>query len=177
MNKISSQNYCRDVVREHDYNRYLLHFFVPRHVRRATLAMLALNHEWQSITAKSQDPTLRLIRLQWWRDEIEKIYDETPYASGPVLDEVYACNHLIKKELLLDIIHRYQQATQGQQADIEESLYNAITGTIPNDQHIQRFSKVLQKHDTLEPQAPFRALRLWLTHTSHCFCCLRRPAG
>jgi hypothetical protein len=178
MNKISSHDFCRDFVRNENYNLYLLHFFAPRNKRNAILAIMALHTELRFIPQKVQDVTLRLIRLQWWRDEIQKIYDDQPHANSPILDELANSFFGLTKEsnqneqdplikskgdaLIKDYLTRFTQSFQGHDADIDESLY-ALFGHVINDPRANNhFSKKLFLYDNLPDHTIFRAFRLWI---------------
>lgn len=160
MNKISSQDYCRNFVRDANYNLYLLHFFVPREKRRAILSIMALHCDLRAIPQKVQDPMMRLIRLKWWSDEIEKINNGEPFADSPVLQEI---DETYPKTIQWDsYFDRFNQSLRGETVDIDESLYE-IFGQIINDEKLNnRFSKRLALHDEMDDSVYFRAFRLWL---------------
>lgn len=175
MQKISSEQYLRNFVREVDYNLYLLHFFVPRHYRLPILALMGLHCELRTIPKKVQDPMLMLIRLQWWRDEIDKIANGEAYADSPILTVMSSCDliagsqklgkdPLVKSQsdsLFHDYLNRVDESMRGNQADIDEAFYTLMTNAIDNDKARQRFIKKLMHHDELEDKKAFRALRLW----------------
>lgn len=72
-------------VRRADPDRYLLSLFAPRAVRPALWALYLLNHEISRTRASVTDTRLGLIRLQWWRDEIAKIYAGPGCGQIPIL--------------------------------------------------------------------------------------------
>jgi hypothetical protein len=145
MNKISSEEFCRNFVRRENYNLYL--------------AMMALHTELLQIPQKATDPTMRLIRLQWWRDEIEKLTHNKPHADSPILDEIKHINLNISKDYL-DVFDNF---CRGNAVDINEPLYDLFGKIIQSEKDINRFSKKLFAHDNLPPETKFRAARLWLS--------------
>lgn len=161
MKKISSQDYCRNFVREEDYNLYLLHFFVPRQKRQSILAVMALHTELNSIPKKVQDPMMRIIRLKWWHDEIKKIMKDKPHSDSPILDEITSC---CDKDISWDeYFKRFEQSMRGEQSDIGEALYDIFGKIIGDKKVVHKFSKRLARHDEMDDDVLFRALRLWLT--------------
>lgn len=156
--------YCRNYVRETDYHRYLLSFFVPRRIRGDALAILAFNAELQSIPARIHDPVAGLIRLQWWRDEIGKIYAGTPHAASPVLSAMATTiqAHNIPHTLCESLCACYEDILRGVSRDPDDALYALYGSLSMTEKEKNRFSKRLHLHDIMDDHTPFRALRLWL---------------
>ncbi len=70
---------CAAIVREHDYDRYVCTMFAPPEHREALFALYAFNYEIAKTREVVSDTTLGLIRLTWWREAIEEIFDgKTP---------------------------------------------------------------------------------------------------
>lgn len=67
--------YSGDIIRQHDYDRYLLSLFAPHAVRPHLWALFAFNYKIAKTREVVSDTTIGLIRLQWWRDAIAGIYD------------------------------------------------------------------------------------------------------
>ncbi|MCB1652113.1 MAG: squalene/phytoene synthase family protein [Alphaproteobacteria bacterium] len=82
-----SQNlpYCAQLVKTHDPDRFLLSMLYPRAVRPALWALFAFNHEIAKTREVVSETRLGLMRLQWWKDEIGKLYDGTPPPDHEVL--------------------------------------------------------------------------------------------
>ncbi len=59
------------LVRRHDPDRFLTALFAPPDRRDALLVLYAFNHELARAREVASEPTLALIRLQWWREVIE----------------------------------------------------------------------------------------------------------
>jgi phytoene synthase len=59
------------LVRQHDPDRFLTALFAPPTKRDALLTLYAFNHELARAREVASQPTLALIRLQWWREVIE----------------------------------------------------------------------------------------------------------
>jgi phytoene synthase len=59
-------------VRRADPDRFLASLFAPAARREPLWALVALNHELARAREAAREPTLALIRLQWWREAIEE---------------------------------------------------------------------------------------------------------
>jgi phytoene synthase len=59
------------LVRRHDPDRYLAALFAPPPQRDALMVLYAFNHELARAREVAREPTLALIRLQWWREVVE----------------------------------------------------------------------------------------------------------
>ena len=78
MSAIDSQKYVARQVRGHDYDRYFATLFCPAGCRPALLALYAFNLEIATIREMVSEPLIGHMRLQWWRDAIDAIYDGQP---------------------------------------------------------------------------------------------------
>ncbi len=67
-----------DLVRRVDHDRFLCALFAPRDRRAALFALIAFNHEIARVRETVSEPLLGRIRLQWWREAIQELYDGTP---------------------------------------------------------------------------------------------------
>lgn len=68
-------SYCADIVRRNDPDRFLLTLMCPARVRESLWALFALNYEIAKTREVVSETATGLIRLQWWRQAIEKIYE------------------------------------------------------------------------------------------------------
>lgn len=69
---------CANIVAKQDNDRYLTALFAPPDQREGLFALYAFNHEVAKTREVVTEPTLGLIRLQWWRESIEGAYAGTP---------------------------------------------------------------------------------------------------
>ena len=65
-----SADYCHDLVRAGDKDRYLASLFAPDELRPYLLALYAFNIEIARVRETVSEAALGEIRLQWWRDAI-----------------------------------------------------------------------------------------------------------
>lgn len=82
---VSHQAACAEIVRRHDRERYLVSLFAPPERRDGLFAILAANHEIAKTAEVVSDPTIGLIRLQWWREAFDGIEAGKPRAHEVVL--------------------------------------------------------------------------------------------
>lgn len=60
--------FCAELVRTHDFNRYVSTLFVPAEQRRALVALYAFNVEISRVHEQVSQPLPGEMRLQWWTD-------------------------------------------------------------------------------------------------------------
>ncbi len=60
-----------ELVRRHDPDRFLTALFAPPERRETLFVLYAFNHELARAREVTSEPTLALIRLQWWREVVE----------------------------------------------------------------------------------------------------------
>jgi 15-cis-phytoene synthase len=75
----------RRIARSGDPDRALAALFAPRQTRADLLALYALNVELARIAEQVSEPELGAIRLQWWRDALERA-KEGEATGHPVAD-------------------------------------------------------------------------------------------
>ncbi|MGE3302044.1 MAG: phytoene/squalene synthase family protein [Hyphomonadaceae bacterium] len=75
-------------VRASDEDRWLASRFAPKRARGRLVGLYALNSEIAAIPAKVREPRLGDIRLQWWRDALEGVFDRGETAGHPVLEAI-----------------------------------------------------------------------------------------
>jgi phytoene synthase len=64
----NSAGFCADLVRRHDFVRYVSTLFMPAAQRRALLAIYAFNVEISRVRDHISQPLPGEMRLQWWTD-------------------------------------------------------------------------------------------------------------
>ena len=67
--------YCAEQVRRHDPDRYLLTLLAPREARPALFSVYAFNIEIAKIRESVSETLLGEIRLQWWRDTLDALFE------------------------------------------------------------------------------------------------------
>jgi phytoene synthase len=67
-------DYCHDLVRAADRDRYLSSLFAPDQLRPRLLALYAFNVEIARIRETVSEAMVGEIKLKWWHDAIESLY-------------------------------------------------------------------------------------------------------
>jgi 15-cis-phytoene synthase len=60
-----------EIVRRHDPDRFFTTLFAPAAKRETLWTLYAFNHELARANETVREPTMALIRLQWWREVVE----------------------------------------------------------------------------------------------------------
>lgn len=78
--------YCGALVKAQDPDRFLLSMFMPAEHREALWALFAFNYEIAKTREVVSETQLGLIRLQWWREAIDKIYTNEEIVSEKTIE-------------------------------------------------------------------------------------------
>ncbi|CAG0914941.1 unnamed protein product [Notodromas monacha] len=84
----SSWEYCVDLVKKGDYENYLCTLLLPETSRAASFAVRAFNIEVARVAAQTKDQQRASMRLQFWKDTLEKVYSDGPVPATPVAVEL-----------------------------------------------------------------------------------------
>ena len=103
---------CAALVRRHDPDRFLTALFAPAARREALFALYAFNHELARAREAVREPTLALIRLQWWREVVEGTRRKHEVAMP--LSDAIAQGLLVPSDLLAMI--------EGREAEADEAI-------------------------------------------------------
>lgn len=117
----NSAAYCSQIIKDNDSDRFLISQFVPLDVRTKLFAIYALNYELSRIWENVNEPMAGMIRFQWWREAIDKVYAGEKTPGHPVL------------ELLFDVIHQsnipkplFDALIEGRQQDIQPGAVQSM---------------------------------------------------
>jgi NADH dehydrogenase [ubiquinone] 1 alpha subcomplex assembly factor 6 len=86
----SARSELATLVRRHDRDRFLTALFAPEARRPALLALYAFNHEVAKTRELVSEAMLGRIRLQWWRDALDRIYAGVPAQRHEVIEPLAA---------------------------------------------------------------------------------------
>ncbi len=78
MSENSALSFCARELRRYDRDRYLTCLFAPMARREALFTLYAFNLEVARTAEAVSEPMLGRIRLQWWREALEEIYEGRP---------------------------------------------------------------------------------------------------
>jgi phytoene synthase len=101
--------FCADLVRSHDFVRYVSTLFVPADQRRALLAIYAFNAEISRVREQVNQPLPGEIRLQWWTDMLAGA-GHGGVEGNPVAAELLLAirNHHLPVEPLSRLVNEHQ---------------------------------------------------------------------
>jgi NADH dehydrogenase [ubiquinone] 1 alpha subcomplex assembly factor 6 len=78
-------SYCASEIRQYDPDRFATVMLAPQASREDLFSLYAFNLEVAKIREAVSEPMLGEIRLQWWREAIDGIYEGTPRRHEVVL--------------------------------------------------------------------------------------------
>ncbi|KAF3354869.1 hypothetical protein VdG1_04525 [Verticillium dahliae VDG1] len=87
-----ARQYCQRQLQHSDYDAHLIQRTLPAHVRDAYLALRTLNLELVRLPEVVTNPTIGAMRMQFWRESIDKTFAGNPPAEPTCGEEghVYA---------------------------------------------------------------------------------------
>ena len=103
--QINPAQFCLESVKKTDYEHFLTNLLLPSTIQTDSFALRAFSGEVANIRENVSERTLGLMRLQFWKDTIDRLYnDQCP--QHPVAIQLY---RIIKqnrpsKQLFLNII-------------------------------------------------------------------------
>ncbi|VAX04580.1 Phytoene synthase [hydrothermal vent metagenome] len=102
--------YYQRMVDKYDHDRYLTILYSPAEKRSALFALYAFNYEISKIREVVSEPMLGEIRLQWWREAIEGIFqgDMRNHEVIPTLSAAITQNEICRDSLMTIIDGRAQ---------------------------------------------------------------------
>jgi hypothetical protein len=77
--------FLQDDLKQSDPDRYLISLFARPERQEALWALFLFNHEIAKTRFVVTETQLGLIRLQWWREEIAKLYNDEDAPDNPIL--------------------------------------------------------------------------------------------
>lgn len=87
---------CAELVRRGDPDRFLSALLAPPDLRERLFALYAFNLELARIPSVVSEPTLGLIRLEWWRESVAMVFEggrvRAHEVVGPLAETIRAAN-------------------------------------------------------------------------------------
>lgn len=109
--------YCRQKVATRDSSFHYCTSFLRPEKRDVLTALYAYFCELSEIIDECHEPAVARIKLEWWRQEVGRLFDGSP--SHPVAKALHPIiqSHALTAEQLLEVI-------EGVRVDIEQPHYN-----------------------------------------------------
>lgn len=85
-----ARDYCADMVKQRDEDRWLAAHYANENDCRKLLALYAFQCELRRIPSAVSEPALGEIRLQWWREAFDEMRGGKPVRAHPVVEELTA---------------------------------------------------------------------------------------
>ncbi|MFM8758914.1 MAG: presqualene diphosphate synthase HpnD, partial [Methylophilaceae bacterium] len=113
---MNPQQYCQEKAAASGSSFYYSFLFLPTAKRQAITALYAFCREVDDIADECQDIQTAYTKLNWWRDEITRLYAGQPqhpvsHALSPAIKQ-----YQLAQELFMEII-------DGMQMDLEQDRY------------------------------------------------------
>ncbi|MDR2689981.1 MAG: presqualene diphosphate synthase HpnD [Azoarcus sp.] len=113
---MNPHQYCQDKAAASGSSFYYSFIFLPPPRRRAITALYAFCREVDDVVDECHDPALAHVRLDWWRQEIGRVFDGSPtHPVAQALKDIVG-PFALSREHLLEII-------DGMEMDLAHSRY------------------------------------------------------
>jgi len=118
---MNPHDYCQDRAAKSGSSFYYSFMFLPPEQRQAITALYAFCREVDDVVDECHDVSLAQIKLEWWRQEVERIFTGTPtHPVGLALQDVLK-RFKLPQEQLLEII-------DGMAMDLSQTRYLDFKG-------------------------------------------------
>ncbi len=130
---LENTHHCRDLVNSFDHDRYLTILYAPEEKRDALYALYAFNYEISRIREGVSEPMLGEIRLQWWREAIDDIFQGT-VRSHEVMPSlaVAITEYDLSRDMLMAIIDGKSQDLYDENPENMAALESYLSQTAGN---------------------------------------------
>ena len=100
----------QEILRAEDRDRFLSTLFAPDEKRPHLEALYAFNAEICRVRGAVTEPQLGLIRLQWWRDTVEGLYEGQATSGHPVAEALARAiaEGGLPRQALLDLVTAHE---------------------------------------------------------------------
>ncbi|MCO5100321.1 MAG: presqualene diphosphate synthase HpnD [Burkholderiaceae bacterium] len=118
---MTPDEYCRERAAGSGSSFYYSFAFLSGERRRAITALYAFCREVDDVVDESSDAGLARVRLDWWRDEIERLYAGRPQHPVTRALAPHLQDYALERARLLEIV-------DGMQMDLEQDRYLDFEG-------------------------------------------------
>ncbi|XP_053408873.1 NADH dehydrogenase (ubiquinone) complex I, assembly factor 6-like [Mercenaria mercenaria] len=130
--KASPTQYCLDLVKKSDYENYLCTLLYHKDYRTSAIALRALYIELAQVQDVTSDKMRAIMRLQFWKDTIDKMFKGTPPETPVAIAATRAImKHKLSKIWFTRILEeRVRQVNQDMNRtikDVEDSAENTVS--------------------------------------------------
>jgi phytoene synthase len=118
---MTPDEYCRERAASSGSSFYYSFAFLSAQRRRAITALYAFCREVDDVVDDSTDDGLARVRLDWWREEVERLYAGRPQHPVTRALAPHLSDYAIERARLLEIV-------DGMQMDLEQNRYLDFEG-------------------------------------------------
>jgi len=113
---MTPQKYCQDKAATSGSSFYYSFRFLPEKQRDAIIALYAFCREVDDIVDEIKDHNVAQTKLNWWREEIQKLFHGTPSHPVAIALQTHIKNFDLAEEYFIEII-------DGMAMDLEFDVY------------------------------------------------------
>ena len=116
---MTPDQYCQDKAAKSGSSFYYSFLFLPPEQKQAIIALYAFCREVDDVVDECDDPSLARIKLNWWRSEIDKLFEGAP--QHPVTQALARSieRFNLPREHFLEII-------DGMEMDLDQFSYDSF---------------------------------------------------
>lgn len=118
---MTPDEYCRERAANSGSSFYYSFAFLSAQRRRAITALYAFCREVDDVVDDSADDNLARVRLDWWREEVERLYAGRPQHPVTRALAPHLSDYALERARLFEII-------DGMQMDLEQNRYLDFEG-------------------------------------------------
>ena len=113
---MTPQEYCQNKAAASGSSFYYSFRFLPEQKRHAIIALYAFCREVDDVVDETTDTNVARVKLQWWREEIQKLFHGTPTHPVTLALKEHTPNFNLAEELFIEII-------DGMEMDLDYDSY------------------------------------------------------
>jgi len=113
---MTPQEYCQNKAAASGSSFYYSFRFLPEQKRHAIIALYAFCREVDDVVDETTDTNVARVKLQWWREEIQKLFHGTPTHPVTLALKDHTPNFNLAEELFIEII-------DGMEMDLDYDSY------------------------------------------------------
>ena len=120
------EDYCQYKAAPQGSNLYYSILFCPKPLQRSLYALHGFNAEIEHVIEECSDPGVARIKLQWWHEEIQRVYaNQARHPVGKALIKLIA-QHPIAEEQLHQIIQHVEHKLDSHTPDSYAALFDSL---------------------------------------------------
>jgi phytoene synthase len=113
---MTPDEYCQKKAAASGSSFYYSFLFLPEKQRKAIIALYAFCREIDDVVDECSDTNIARVKLQWWRNEVNNLYDGNPQHPVTKALALYQDDFKFQKEYFLEMI-------DGMEMDLDQVTY------------------------------------------------------